>query len=194
MHSRTMPLSFLTPFSATIPQVTGAGILAFVLGDAAGGVSGGVIGAICGAVVFLIGQLLSHLRQTRLQHTNSAIQLDQERDKLMDRANEVHEAAVAFLREKMASSEALHGREAAFLRDQVRYHEQLDLTARERLHALVGEVQRCCAHIRKTEEFIALTSKAMPDGTVVPDKFVQKNYDEIVALYPLPSAPTTPAR
>lgn len=74
-----------------------------------------------------------------------------------------------------------HGQ--AFLRDQVRYHEELTIKARQAAHAAINEMQRCYVAIYLRDE--ALREAGVT--TVIP-AFEQKEHDEIVKYqeFPLP--------
>ena len=161
----TLPSVLTAKLPTALFNVLGVGSVAFLLGENLGGLNGGVAGAIAGTAVAIIGQILSHRALMKRQKIDSAISLDQERDKVMDRSNKVHEAEITFMQR------------------QVTYHEDLERTERNRLHAMVGEVQRCMAHIRGVEAFLI-------EHNFEPPKFQFKSFDEIVQMYPLPDPPT----
>lgn len=177
-----MTLPFLTNIPTHIAASTGVTVGGFVLGDVLGGIGGGVAGAIAGAVVGLIGAILTALITMRKQNTEGAIAIDRERDAIVDRVNQVHSAEIAMLNAQHARDKELTAREKEFLQRQITYHEQLELAARKRLHAMVGEVQRCVTHIRLTDNFISAQQLTPPSFTV-------RTFDEIVQTYPLPEQP-----
>src|ERR1041385_3102638 len=157
-QAMTFP-TFLTSNPLSIAgKLIGMVALSFLFGQEIGGVSGGLAGAISGMIVAVVGQFVSHRAVLKKQRTDGAISLDQERDLLMTRANNVHQ------------------REVAFMQRQVEYHEQLESVARERLHAIVGEFQRCVGRIRILEGLLEKKEVEVP-------VFTFKRFDEIVEMY-----------
>ena len=177
MNTRTMSLSTVltTNLPSKIVNVIGVGTLSFFFGETLGGFNGGIAGAIAGLVVAIVGQILSNRALMNKQKTEGAISIDQERDRVMERANQVHQQEVEFLR-------SAHQKELEFMRRQVTYHETLELTVRKRLHSMVGEVQRCALHIR-------LQDAEMIENKLKPLGFEVRNFQDIVEMYPLPDAP-----
>lgn len=173
-NGKTMTLPFLTNL-----HVGGVGlgvtVGGFIMGDAIGGINGGLAGAIAGGIVGLIGAILTALLTLRKQNTDGAIAIDRERDAILERTNNLHQAEVQFLRTQASQ-------EKEFLQRQVVYHENLELVTRKRLHAMVGEVQRCVIYIRLCDE-------AKRTNQAPPAEFTLKTFEDIVSMYPLPEHP-----
>jgi hypothetical protein len=185
MTAKTMPLPYLTFIpSHLVVTCLGVGGGGFIFGDAVGGINGGVAGAIAGVIVALVTAGLNALVTLRRQNTEGAIAIDKERDAIFQRANEIHAAEKTMLMEHHARENELSSREKAFLQRQVTYHELLEKVTRERLHAMVGEVQRGVTHIRLIEQNLQAEIAALNLPA-----FKIKNFDEIVAMYPLPNPP-----
>lgn len=105
-----------------------------------------------------ISQLLSELRETRAEL----------------------ESEIRNGREKAEESR----RQQHFLREQVRYHEELTILARQATHAAINEVQRCVIAIHFREEMLA--RHGIPMDGLAP--FEPKDHEEIVRFreFPLP--------
>ena len=80
-----------------------------------------------------------------------------------------------------------------FLRDQVRYHEELTILARQATHAAINEIQRCVIAIRLRDDLIAEARKKAPDLPHLPT-FEQKEHNDIVDYQALPLPPQCPLR
>jgi hypothetical protein len=163
-----MTLPYLTQLPGTALKISGlSAAIAFFLVDSISGLNAGVVGAITGAIVAVLGTVLSHIRQKQALRTSGAVTIDQERDKLMERADKLQQ------------------QERDFMQRQVNYHERLEMVARQRLHAIIGEVQRCVLHIRTIDGFLV-------EHQFTPPPFTVKNFDDIVEMYPLPKPPEIP--
>jgi hypothetical protein len=189
-----MTLPTVSQILPGMAHVTGVGFLAYLTADALG--SNGIVGLIAGAVVALIveglrtmAMLRKEKREAGKQRTDGAILIDQERDRIADRADRVHQQEVTMLNQlharEMESLRHSTATEKEFLQRQVTYHESLELVGRKRLHAMVGEVQRCVMYIRTTEAL-------MREHRLTPEAFKLKSFEDILELYPLPEEPAAP--
>jgi hypothetical protein len=74
-----------------------------------------------------------------------------------------------------------HEKEVQFLRQQLRYKEELEVIARNRAHAAMAEVQRCVFRIRDDEDLLR--------GRIEFQPFKLKTHAEIFGQEEIPSPP-----
>jgi hypothetical protein len=141
-----MTFPTVTQLAPALARITGISLLGFVASDLVSGSGAqGVLAAILVTLIVHGFKALAQIRQQKIENTrlrtDGTIAIDQERDKLADRAEKVHQQEIeslnkqhtreiAFLRESA-------GKEKRFLQNQVNYHERLELVTRKRLHAMV---------------------------------------------------------
>lgn len=81
-------------------------------------------------------------------------------------------------------SDEVHAQAEKFYEAQIEYYQAQERTTRQRLHAIMGEIQRGVLHIRNLEDLLHEKGIEAP-------RFDVRSVDEIIARYPLPEAPRT---